>query len=642
MTEIRKLPQSEIDKICAGEVVERPASIVKELIENAIDGHSTRIEISIEDGGKRLISVSDNGAGIPTNEVDLALSPHCTSKIRRADDLYEKHTLGFRGEALYSIAAVSRLTLTSRSREEAVGCEVLTAEGSVLCKRMIAFNYGTKVDVRELFFNTPVRRKFLKAKSTEVNHILSLLYDYAICYPEIEWSMLSEGKSVFKTEGDGNIVPVVKQVYNGVEEKDIVFIDHIHAPVGIRDYDIESVADSLRLSGIAIRPHQHRTNRAGQHFFVNRRPVRNRIFFKAVDDAFREYVSPGKHPMCALIINISPAEIDVNIHPSKYEVNFSDSQKIYALIAIGVKRALSDAASKNQRDTARSVLIEQPLADFAGQTDTGAERIRPMYQQSISKKRDDAIMQADNARNITRSVPLYTQRDSSTTQLNADTIQPIKSALSSGDFSSSLSITKEESYSSSKPLSSIVQIGNTFISFIQSDTLYLVDQHSAHERILFEEIYSKMTTSDKASARQGLVFPILMPIKAVQIPLVKKYLPALIALGFDVEVFGEDTLLLREVPAIVSSRIDSSVFQAMMLEIIEGEKEKTFAEMIKHVAATTACKCAVKAGEALSIAEMEWIVKALTNIRDSFTCPHGRPTMLKFSVRDIGKLFQRS
>ncbi|MCD6119749.1 DNA mismatch repair endonuclease MutL [bacterium] len=653
MASILKLPQSEIDKICAGEVVERPASVVKELIENSLDAGATRIGIAIEDGGKRMISVMDNGCGINPNELESALSAHCTSKIRSADELYVKHSLGFRGEALYSIASISKLKIASRRAEDQAGAEIAVEAGEVVEKRIIALNKGTSIEVRELFLNTPVRRKFLRAKGTEVNFITSMVLDYSLCYPEIAWRLESDGKESFATRGDGDLTPILKRVFDAEIAQSIIKVDYRHSSDLQQGTDVGSFAAGISISGVVAHPQYYRSNRIGQHFFVNRRPVRNRIFYRAVDDACREYMSAGKHALCVLMLDIPPSDIDVNIHPAKQEVSFSEPQQIYALITIGVKRAISVAAAEQQATLARDLASdEMPPSPVNGIDD----RARPdesddredYVKEAVTSTPDNKIAGPHIDKEIspeqrnTRSIPLYTE--------SKTLPKPKRPVLSIAEFASEAD---DKALISAETVGEITpedlsdsqimgQIGRTFIVFIKNDALYLLDQHSAHERIVFEGIYRNAINRESSPPRQGLVFPILLSLRPDQVDGIKMYIPVMNRLGFQIEVFGEDTLLLREVPASIAERINIEVFRSIIEGFLVTGTEKSYNEMVKHVAATTACKCAIKAGDELSEAEMRWLVKSLTRLESSFTCPHGRPTLVKLGVRDVGKLFQRA
>lgn len=646
MQTIHKLPQSEIDKICAGEVVDRPASVVKELVENSLDAGARSIEVVIEDGGKRLIKVSDNGAGIPSGEIELALSQHCTSKINLASDLQEKHTLGFRGEALYSISAVSKLSLVSRNRNEQIGIEARSEAAQLLSVNRIAHNPGTSVEVRELFFNTPVRRKFLRAKSTEISFITTMLLQYALAYTGIEWKFTSDGKELFSTSGDGDISKILPKVFDKDSSRETVCLDYEHNPDYRHISQDEPSINSLTLSGVVARPHHHRSTRIAQYFFVNRRPVRHRIFFKAVDDAFKEYLSPGKHPLCVLFLGIPPSDIDVNIHPSKQEVDFSDSGQIYALITIGLKRALSGAASQRQIELAKSFGLSgvpSPVRlDEITLKEPSEGLTKPIEfpeQGKSSRELRENSPQLAPYEPKKRSVPVYIE-----TPPAPDEISGIGRAVSrtsdySQEFDSGSNISAEGLDLSKAAV--LGQIARTFIVFLLDDAVFLLDQHSAHERILFENIYRINVGKSATPPTQGLVFPILLSVRPDQAKAMAAFLPALSQLGFAAELFGEDTLLLREVPAAAAERMDVDVFRSMVEEFIVSGAQQSYNEMVKHAAATAACKCAIKAGDSLNQEEMTWLVKSLTTIEDSFSCPHGRPTVVRLGVKEIRRLFQR-
>ena len=645
MPTIHKLPQSEIDKICAGEVVDRPASVVKELVENSLDAGARMVEIEIEDGGKRLIRASDDGCGISAEDVKAALSAHCTSKITLASDLQEKHTLGFRGEALYSISAVGKLKLVSRSGQEQAGTEAQSEGAIIQTVTRVAFNPGTSVEIRELFFNTPVRRKFLRAKSTEINFITSMLLQYALAYPEIEWKFISDGKEIFSTSGDGDIKKVLPKVFDAESAADVVFIDYEHNPPARGGFAGERETSGLYLRGVIARPHRHKSTRIAQHFFVNRRPVRHKIFFRAVDDAFKEYLSPGKHPLCVLFLGVPPSEIDVNIHPSKQEVDFSDSGQIYALITVGLKRALADAAAGRQAELAKTIgSLSVPPPIKPGEEPAGGKNA-PLAEPIPFEPRRSKLEKVPPLapyEPVRRSIPVYSESQGAG-KFERPVAEQGGEGLSVSDYPGEIEgvFAGPADVHDLSNVAILGQIARTFIVFLLDDAVFLLDQHSAHERILFENIYRKFVVGGGAPPTQGLVFPILLSVRPDQAKAIEKYLPALNNLGFGVELFGEDTLLLREVPAAAAERMDLDVFRSMVEEFIVTGAQRSYNDMVKHAAATAACKCAIKAGDTLNEEEMSWLVKSLTTIEDSFSCPHGRPTVVRLGEKEIRRLFQR-
>ena len=645
MSRIQKLPQSEVDRICAGEVIDRPASAVKELVENALDGGATRIEITIEDGGKRLITVSDDGCGISSSELELAISQHCTSKIERADDLQEKHSLGFRGEALYSIAAISKMRLTSRNGGESTGAYLYLEAGGIKDQKKTAFNPGTSVSVRELFFNTPVRRKFLKSKNTEVSFITSLVLEYALAYSEIGWRLVSDGKELVNLVAKSGFGRALERVFDEKTAQEMVEISFELEQAAPLD---EGPPPALSIAGVIGLPHLHRSVRSGQFFFVNRRPVKNKIFFRAVDDTFRGHLSPGKHGICVLLLSVPPSQMDVNIHPSKLEVDFSNSQQIYALITVAIKRALAGGAADRRMKMSRELGLDSvpPPESLEGESISGLALTggsQPLGQTGGSwpkgrEKRDDAgfSYKQEPAAGL-RTVPLITQP-----------LEPLEEEAPHLESPSAGYAQEWKETSASREIarelgdaSLLGQIDNTFIAFATEKALFLIDQHSAHESILFRILYDEVTGAESGPPRQSLVFPMLLNVRTDQAVAIETVIPAINRLGFSLELFGESTLLLREIPLVLGSRFSLETFTAMLDEILATGKERSYNNLVKHIAATAACKAAVKAGDSLSEDEMVWLVKSLTISEDSLSCPHGRPTVLRLGAKEIGKLFQR-
>ncbi len=625
---IAQLPPREVERIAAGEVVERPLNVVKELVENALDAGATAITVELEDGGKQLIRVSDDGWGIPAAELPLALLPHHTSKITSLDDIYRLESLGFRGEALSSIGAVSRLTVQSRHVDEAIGAQVECAGGEIMPATPFNMSGGTVVEARELFYNTPVRQKFLRSRQAETGMVARLLASYALAFPEVRWLLTSSGRTVLESDGDGDVQGVLTDLAGKDLADALLRVDYEFPPMG--------------LAGLISAPHVHRHNRARQWYFVNRRPVHNRVLFRAVDDAVREFVSAGKFPACALFLELPPEEIDVNVHPMKTEINFAQPQAVYSLITTGLRRALGQAAQARQHKLTRGLSsIVKHVKDK--QTSPPPPRHQPPGLELEEPVRD---MSGPPMR---RGVPVFEQDQP---------IVPAPDVPAPGPpmeltFPSTVHIDGESRMGAeptpggasqpivSRPDLSVYQVAGSFLAVCTADSLYLVDQHAAHERILFETIYEGFSAEGIARApRQKLLFELAVDLSPDEAEQAGAYLEALGALGFKCEAAGR-TLTVREVPQPLAGRITAELIHGVLEDLTRQELPAALSDRAKEVAASLACRAAIKANHRLSHAEREQLVRQLLSRWSSLSCPHGRPTIIELDRAELEKLFLR-
>lgn len=582
---IRVLPPEVAAKIAAGEVVERPASVVKELIENAIDAGATEIRIEVRQGGKRLIRVADNGCGIPAAEVELAFARHSTSKLSSVEDLTRIITLGFRGEALASVAAVSHLTMLTRTADEPVGSCLRLEGGNLLNREGRGCPVGTMITVENLFYNIPARLKFLRSETTERQHIDQLITRYAMAYPQLRFSVTHEGRLTFQSTGSGRLSDVLIKVYGLEVAKQMLAVSS--SPP---DEENDSSQDEQvpQVNGYVSVPTMHRANRDHLTFFVNGRWVRDRMLAYAVEQAYHTLLPVGRHPLAVLQVHLDPAELDVNIHPTKSEVKFLRSERVFATVQKAVRRTLVEQA---------------PIPGISPQ---------PGQWTATEWERRQALITAERER-----LP---------TQLTLDAQRP-----------DTLPTPAQQAEDRLPPLRVLGQIARTYIIAEGPSGLYLIDQHAAHERILYEHFIAQK----EQNAAQTLLEPTILELPPDQIAVIEEQLPILSRLGFVIEPFGGNTYLVRAVPAVLVGTDLRQALAGIVDELAEGRLSPLTHEREKRVIASVCKQAAIKAGQVLSDEELRELVRQLEQTTMPRTCPHGRPTMIHLSQAQLEREFGR-
>ncbi len=575
---IHILPDEVASQIAAGEVVERPASVVKELLENTIDAGAKRITIRIEGAGQRLIEVSDDGVGILPEEMELAIARHATSKLNNADDLFHIRTLGFRGEALASIASVSHFTITSRAGSQINGSKIQVEGGKPYPIETIGVPVGTVVSVRDLFFNTPARLKFLKRDQTERQQIDGLVTRYALAYPELALKLLQDDKLVLQTSGNGDRREVLAQIYGVDLARQLLEVDFLDEGVKITGY----------ISPIALT----RSNRKEMTFFVNGRWVQDTALASAIMHAYQTFIMVGRYPISILFVELEPEEVDVNVHPAKAEVRFRKPDQIFSLMQRAVRRAL---------------LAYSPVPQMSVNTwrmDTGSNP-QPLTWESVALNDD-------------------TQTEFS---MPVNSFEEQKPSLVQGPIlpSGAMPI-----------LRWIGQIGATYLIAEGPDGLYLIDQHAAHERILFERYVVQRQKPDA----QALLQPILFQLPPQGARLMSDSLPVLETLGFKVEEFGTFAFRILSIPAIFTNG-DPLAAVRCVVEDFEEDETPLANELENRLAARICKRMAVKGGQVLSTEEQKKLIQDLEACQSPRTCPHGRPTMIHLSVDLLERQFGR-
>jgi len=587
---IKVLPAEVAAKIAAGEVVERPVSVIKELVENAIDAGATEIKVEIRQGGVRLMRVMDNGHGIPGDEVELAFARHSTSKLESASDLAQVSTLGFRGEALASIAAVAQVTLVSRTAQESLGTQVKLENGAVVGREGKGCPQGTIVTVENLFYNVPARLKFLRREATEAGHISQLISCYALAYPELRFSLLTDGRLTFQSTGSGKLYDVLIKVYGLEAAQQMLSVE------GSSGEPRAGGGQTVQVHGYVGSPSLHRSSRQYLTFFVNRRWVQDRSLSYAASEAYHTLLSTGRYPIVVLNVDMDPADVDVNVHPTKREVRFRRSNEVFAAVQKAVRRVLAESSPL---PTVASHLhpVGPPAAGPSvwGQprrlTGVGGER-RPLGQLAMEVQRtaEDAL--------ATTVTPQMRPR------------LPMLRVLG--------------------------QLGQTYIIAEGPGGMYLIDQHTAHERVLYERFTAERDRM--AVASQQLLNPLPLELTPRQHGAMAEHLEALAQLGFQIEPFGGETYLLRAVPAVLQK---GDIGQAVAEILDELAEEGTGETREEKALISVVCHSAVRAGQTLSIEEMRDLVRQLEETSLPHTCPHGRPTMIHLSAEQLAREFGR-
>ena len=578
---IHVLPERIAAQIAAGEVVERPSSVVKELVENAIDAGADDIQVEAREGGKKLIRVVDNGSGVPSDEVEVAFQRHSTSKLSSVDDLDHIRTLGFRGEALASIAAVSRVTFVTRAADEPLGIRVRVEGGKLVSKQESGRPPGTTVTVEDLFYNVPARRKFLRTDRTERRHIDAWLTRYAMAYPHVRFSLSHDGRNVFQSPGSGTLRDVLVAVYGVDIGAQMLQIDELSQPT---DTDIH-------VSGFASPPSLHRANRTYITLFLNGRWISDSSLTYAVIQAYHTLLPKGRYPLAVVMIEMPPEEVDVNVHPAKSEVRFRNGDAVFRAVQRAVRRTLLDRAPV-------------PAAS-PGPTEW------PSSSSTWSHERRQRLTQ------------LQTRSEK----------QQLRFEEEAGAEA------EKEGTEKIPPLRVIGQLGTTYVIAEGPQGMYLIDQHAAHERVLFEQLLADRQEADVAS--QQLLSPETIELAPESADVLEEHLEIINDLGFEIEPFGRSTMLVRAIPAIVAEDNVQQVLEDVAAALLAGDRP--LGDRVEEAVAREVCKRgAIKAGQTMDRSEMEQLIRSLEQCTSPRTCPHGRPTMIHLSVNRLAQEFGRT
>ena len=592
MSFVHVLDDNTINKIAAGEVVERPASVIKELVENAIDAKADRIEVEIMAGGTSFMRVSDNGIGMSREDAEKAILRHATSKIVQVDDLQAIATLGFRGEALPSIASVSRFNLQTRQAGAELGTEIKITGGKTTEIGAAGCNLGTTIRVEDLFFNTPARKKFLKTNNTESGRINEFIIKLAISHPEIAFKLINNNKSSLATPGRGDLKETLQSLYG--------------ASVGQSLLPLEFEDEDIKLWGFVSKPSAIRSSRSWQTFIVNGRIIASRAIAKAIDNAYHALIPKSGYPLIALNIEVPQHTIDVNVHPQKTEMKFEDESRIFKAVYKAVLDAVRPKGQVGQ------------LGQLAAQADH--------VQQHVEK----GLQELSFGQSV-MNFPLREEKPAMTWQEGTIALAQDKSVKSVQ------SVVDEEEKLPTAGMIPIGQVDDTYIIAQDGDSLYIVDQHAAHERVLFD----RFSAQAEHIPSQQLLVHLILDFSTHESQIIEENLELLAGLGFGLEPSGPNQFRLMEVPADVPSS-QAEEFIREVLASMEELHRPTAAELRQAVLATTACKAAIKAGFKLNYRQMEILLQELNDTAMPYTCPHGRPTIIKFSSDELAKMFKRT
>src|SRR4051812_5781663 len=684
MGRIHVLSENVANQIAAGEVVERPASVVKEMLENSLDAAATRIKISVEAGGKKLIQITDNGCGMVRDDAMLAFERHATSKIKNAEDLLSVATLGFRGEALPSIASVSRLRLETRAADEPAGTVIEINGGKIARVEEAGLPLGTSITVRDLFFNVPARKKFLKAESTELSHIASLVTHYALAHPDKHFELHSATNAILVAPPVAGHSERVYQVF-GKETLDQLIpvaarqaLDHVGLPQPPpwrrkkeEEEDGEGSrkdAGEMRIHGFISKPEIQKLNRNSIFVFVNGRLIRDRLVQHALTEAYRNIIPPTVYPVVLLFLELPTAEVDVNVHPSKTEVRFRQQSAMHDFVRDSVRAALMKArrvpqfvaeirahATAGQALTPGSLTADsgwQPSADGLPASGiqlpegearepgaNGGFSLHAAVQPPVSARlqfEGGISVEANAAIPVARgleSAPLAPNFGATLARQQFD-------AVPDNGCSPVLDVSEEEpTLSALGTLKPLGQIRNSFILAVNEDGLWIVDQHVAHERVLFERVLKQRAAMKVES--QHLLMPIVLEMSPAQQAVFREISDELARNGFEAEPFGARSVAIKVSPA----GIDSAAVEHMLHELLDqfaSEEQSLNLEKIRtRIAASIACHAAIKVNMPLEQNKMEWLLAELAKTDHPMSCPHGRPVVLRYSVKDIQKAFKR-
>jgi DNA mismatch repair protein MutL len=654
MNRIRILPEAVANKIAAGEVVERPASVVKELLENAIDAGAKTIRVEVEVGGKRMIRVIDDGHGMAHDDALLAFERHATSKLRSADDLVSIATLGFRGEALPTIAAVSRLLLETRDEAEAEGTRIEFAGGKLMGVKPAGLPAGTTISVADIFYCVPARRKFLKSDTTELGHIASLVTHYALANPAKQFVLTTPTQEIINCPPAENLADRVYQLFGKQALEELVEIPAVSSPLraAITEPQLEEGEEkaSLTVSGFTSRPDIQRMNRNGIYIFVNRRLVRDRLILHAIHEAYRNILPPAVFPATLLFLEMPYDEVDVNVHPAKIEVRFRRSPFVHDFVRDTIRQALMRArpiASFAAAAAAPQAGGPGNGSFFAGITpapvESGVPRaiLPPMEEIKLgSGVGSDGGFDLTGApmRAVEQRIPF-----ASGAAFGA-ALEPVQIS-EAGNWAANLagpsadvpaSLPRPEQIADLKPLG---QVSASFIIAVNGEGLWIVDQHVAHERVLFEQ-HLEARRAGRVEA-QRMLMPLVMELSPRQIVIFERIADELAANGFEVEPMGPKSVAIQAVPAGVGAP-DAEKLLTEILDGIERENAAISIDTLQaKIAASTACHAAIKVNMPLEHSKMEWLLDALAKTDCPMSCPHGRPVVLRYSLKEIEKAFHR-
>lgn len=625
MPQIIQLSPHVANLIAAGEVVERPASVAKELLENAIDAGATQVTIEIRNGGMTFLRVTDNGCGMAPQDARTAFLRHATSKLRTAEDLAAINTMGFRGEALAAIASVSRIDLMTKPAGSVSGTSLQLEAGNITEETEVGCPEGTTIIVRDLFFNTPARMKFMKADTIEGGKVAAAVQQQALAHPEVAFRFLRDGKEVLSTPGNGELEAAVYCVYGRDSGKMV---------------EVDSHWDSYTLSGFVSKPTDSRPSRNLQTFFVNDRPVKSRLLIAALEEAYRNQIMVGKFPACVLHLHLPANAVDVNVHPAKTEVKFLNEKAVFDCVHYGVLGALNKTQDRPQMQfkpaptpAEKPAVTAAPVKQenfFRTMTAQEYKAFSAAVSTAPQPKKEAAIATAAATLRENVMLPKATapmpQREPETIVITPSPIKPEPKPLEQ----TAIEMPKEE------PWRLVGELYRTYIIVEQGEDAFLIDKHAAHERILFE----KLKENQESISSQALLTPVPCQLSADSAAILIENRQLLLELGFEIDEFGDNTVLLRQIPMDLSTEDAKDTVETLAEDLINGRREKR-TNVRDEVLHTVACKAAIKAGWHTDEKELLALTRQVMEREDLKYCPHGRPICISLSKKQLEKQFKR-
>lgn len=633
MAKIQLLDQKTIDNIAAGEVIERPASVVKELVENAVDAKANAVTVEIKDGGMTLIRVTDNGIGIPKDQVKTAFLRHATSKIRSVEDLLSVSSLGFRGEALSSISAVAQVELVTKTAESFSGVSYKIYGGEEEAFDDIGAPDGTTFLVKNLFYNTPARRKFLKSATTEAGYVEQMMVHIALSHPEISFKFIHNNKNKIYTSGNGKVKDIIYHIYGRDVAGALI--------------PIEAQNEDVKVTGFVAKPYVSRGNRNYESYFINGRYIKSSIIYKAIEEGYRTFTMKHRYPFVCLDFKIDQELLDVNVHPTKMEIRFRNGREIYELVVDAVRAALL------QKDLVQDVLKETPKKKDLPKT----KEVKKPEPFEVNRRKEEvqkvdqqgqAVQQQveKSSHLVKKKTPIASESSKNTKKptyagLNYNTQKKEFPQYKTDELSSNQMTLREDPVFSvqARPDRKILgQLFKTYWLIEYEDQLFIMDQHAAHEKVNYERLMKNF--KEKEIYSQRLEPPMVVTVSMTEAEALTRYKDAFAGLGFTIESFGGNEYCIREVPANLYGIGERDLFMEL-LDAVSQENGTLDTEVIASKIATMACKMSIKGNQRVSLIEVEHLLDELMKLENPYQCPHGRPTIIKMSKYEIDKKFKR-
>ena len=632
MAKIQLLDQKTIDNIAAGEVIERPASVVKELVENAVDAKANAVTVEIKDGGMTLIRVTDNGIGIPKDQVKTAFLRHATSKIRSVEDLLSVSSLGFRGEALSSISAVAQVELVTKTAESFSGVSYKIYGGEEEAFDDIGAPDGTTFLVKNLFYNTPARRKFLKSATTEAGYVEQMMVHIALSHPEISFKFIHNNKNKIYTSGNGKVKDIIYHIYGRDVAGALI--------------PLEAQNEDVKVTGFVAKPYVSRGNRNYESYFINGRYIKSSIIYKAIEEGYRTFTMKHRYPFVCLDFKIDQELLDVNVHPTKMEIRFRNGREIYELVVDAVRAALL------QKDLVQDVLRETPKKKELPKTKEVKKpepfevNRRKEEVQKVDQQGQGVQQQIEKPSHPVKKTPTASESSKNTKKptyagLNYNTQKKEFPQYKTDELSSNQMTLREDPVFSvqARPDRKILgQLFKTYWLIEYEDQLFIMDQHAAHEKVNYERLMKNF--KEKEIYSQRLEPPMVVTVSMTEAEALTRYKDAFADLGFTIESFGGNEYCIREVPANLYGIGERDLFMEL-LDAVSQENGTLDTEVIASKIATMACKMSIKGNQRVSLMEVEHLLDELMKLENPYQCPHGRPTIIKMSKYEIDKKFKR-